>query len=134
MLLVTNISAIEYKTFTENVTDYNENELINAIKDRIELLKIQNPNPKLTLNGDDPDGPFKGGLDDFYDWNDCFFGIMCAFILSVLLKNHVLMEAISSGKIYAIITNIIKYGLYTWATLISFGDAFDIIDPDEDGY
>ena len=134
MLLVPSISAIEFKTFIDNKTDYNENELINALKERIEQLKVQNPDPKLTLNGDDPDGPFEGGLDDPQDWLDLYFGIVYGFMLALFIKHHALKEAFATGNIYTIIIWIIDYGLYTYYSLTHLGDAFDIIDPDEDGY
>ena len=134
MLLTPNISAIEFRTITDNINGYNENELINAIKERIEQLKVQNPDPKIILNGDDPDGPFEGGLDDPYDWMNLYFGIIYGLILAIFIKNQALKEAFITGNIFTIIIWIIKYGLYTLNTLIRFGDAFDIINPDDDGY
>jgi len=133
MLLVPNISAIEFRSIKENTTDYNENELIDALKVRIEQLKAQNPDPKMTLKGD-PDGPFKGGLDDPKDWADLFSGIMSGFFIGLIFKNHLLMKAIASGDIYDIVTCILDYEIFTWALLTTLGDAFDIIDPDGDGY
>lgn len=134
ILLVPIISAIEFRTVKDNITDYNENELINALKERIEKMKVQNPNPKLTLNGDDPDGPFEGGLDDPQDWLDLYFGIVYGVMLALFIKHHALKGAFSTGNIFTIVIWIIDYGLYTYNTLTDFGDAFDIIDPDEDGY
>jgi hypothetical protein len=134
MLLAPSVSAIELKTISDNMTDYNENELITTIKDRIEQLKVQNPDPKFTLNGDDPDGPFEGGLDDPRDWLDLYFGIIYGYMLALFIKHHALKEAFATGNIYTIIIWIIDYELYTYYTLIYLGDAFDIIDPDEDGY
>ena len=133
MLLVPNISAIESGNITENLTDYNEKELIDAIKERIEELKVQNPNPKITFKNDS-DGPFEGGLDDPFDWLDLFFGITIGYSLVKMFKNQWLRKAFATGDPYTIILCIIDYGLYTWSTLYYFGDAFDIIDPDEDGY
>ena len=134
MLLAPSVSAIEFGSMTENVTDYNETELIDAIKERIEELKILNPDPKFTLNNDDADGLFKGGLDDRYDWMDLIRGIYFGFVLASMLKNHTLRQTIAAGNIYDIVTCIINYEIITWNTLIAFGDAFDIIDSDEDGY
>ncbi len=133
MLLVPNISAIESGNITENLTDFNEKELIDAIKKRIEELKVQNPNPKITFKNDS-DGPFEGGLDDPFDWLDLFFGITMGFSLVKMFKNHLLIKAFLTGNIYIIVTQMISYGLYTWSTLYYLGDAFDIIDPDNDGY
>ena len=134
MLLVPNLSAIEFKTVSDNITDYNEDELINVIKERIEELKLQNPDLKISFDLDDPDGPFEGGLDDFYDWKDLFIGIMYSIGLIKMLKSHFLIQALVSGNIYSIVGWIFNYGSYTTFTLINFGDAFDIIDPDENGY
>ena len=78
MLLVSNISAIESGSIKENITDFNEKELIDAIKERIEQLKVQNPDPKITFKNDS-DGPFEGGLDDPFDWLDLFFGITIGY-------------------------------------------------------
>lgn len=134
MLLAPNISAIEFKTVKENKTDYNEYELIDAIKERSEQLKIQNPNPKFILNDEDPDGPFEGGLDDPYDWMNLYFGIIYGLLLAICIKNQALKEEFQTGNIFKTINWIIKYGLYTLNTLIGFGEAFDIINPDDDGY
>ena len=133
MLLVPNISAIESGNITENITDYNEKELIDAIKERIEELKVQNPNPKITFKNDS-DGPFEGGLDDPFDWLDLFFGITIGYSLVKMFKNHLLIKAFLTSNIYIIVTQMISYGLYTWSTLYYLGDTFDIIDPDNDGY
>ena len=134
MLLASNISAIEFKTVKENVTDYNEYRLIDTLKERIEQLEIQNPNLKLTLSDDDPDGPFEGGLDDPQDWLDLYLGIIYGFMLAVFIKHQALKGAFATRNIFTITTWIIDYGLYTYVTLTDFGDAFDIIDPDGDGY
>ena len=134
ILLVPNISAIEYITITENTRDYNENELIDAIKEKIEQLKAQKTNLQMALLKDDPDGPFEGGLDDTYDWVDLYFGIIYGYILLLFIKNKSLRIAFQIGNIPTIIIWIIDYGLYTYSTLTNFGDAFDIIDPDENGY
>lgn len=134
ILLVPNISAIEFITITENTTDYNENELIDAIKEKIEQLKAQKTNLQISLIKDDPDGPFEGGLDDTYDWVDLYYGILYGYILLLFIKNKSLKNAFATGNLYTIIIWIIDYGLYTYGTLTNFGDAFDIIDPDKNGY
>ncbi len=36
MPLTSGVSAIEFRTITDNINDYDENKLINAIKERIE--------------------------------------------------------------------------------------------------
>ena len=134
MLLAPNISAIEIRSTIDNINGYYENELINAIKERIEQLKVQNPDPKILLNDEDPDGPFEGGLDDRYDWMNLYFGIIYGLLLAIFIKQQALKEAFTTGNIFKIIYWIIKYGLYTLNTLIRFGEAFDIINPDGDGY
>jgi hypothetical protein len=134
IILVPNISAIEFIIITENTVDYNENELIAAIKEKIEQLKAQKTNLQISLIKDDPDGPFEGGLDDTYDWVDLYFGIIYGYILLLFIKNKSLKNAFSTGNIFTIIIWLIDYGLYSIDTLRRFGDAFDIIDPDENGY
>jgi hypothetical protein len=134
ILLAPNISAIELRTTKDNINGYNENGLLNAIKERIEKLKAQNPKAKLTLNYEDPDGPFEGGLDDPYDWMNLYFGIIYGSLLAILVKQQAFKEAFATGNIFKITSCIIKYGLYTVNTLIGFGEAFDIINPDDDGY
>ncbi|MCJ7572446.1 MAG: hypothetical protein MUO82_11350 [Candidatus Thermoplasmatota archaeon] len=125
MLLVPNISAIEFRSIKDNATDYNEKELIDAIKERIEQLKVQNPDPKMT---------FKGGLDDIYDWVDLFFGLTFGHELVKMFKSQWLRQAFATGNILFIALTIILYGLYTHSTITKLGDAFDIIDPDNNGY
>jgi hypothetical protein len=134
IILVPNISAIEFIIITKNTVDYNENELIAAIKEKIEQLKAQKTNLQISLIKDDPDGPFEGGLDDTYDWVDLYFGIIYGYILLLFIKNKSLKNAFSTGNIFTIIIWLIDYGLYSIDTLRRFGDAFDIIDPDENGY
>jgi len=133
MLLIPTISSIESGSIKENATDYNKEELIDAIKERIEQLNATNPDPKITLK-DDPDGPTEGGLDDRRDWGDLFRGILSGFTLAKWFKNHQFINILATHNIYVIVSYIIQYESVAWRTLTNLGDAFDIIDPDGDGY
>ena len=134
MILPPNIYAIELRTITDDITVYNENELFNAIKERIEKLKTQKLNPKMFLAQNDSDGPFEGGLDDLYDWLDLYSGIFYGYIVLLFIKNQALKVVFALRNMLVTSIWLVDYGLFTYYTLINFGDAFDIIDPDEDGY
>jgi hypothetical protein len=134
MLMIPNISAVEYTTFKNSGPDYDEEELIQAIIERIEELQEKNPNMKFYPNFDDPDGPFEGGLDDFLDWYFLFAGIVYSTILAYMLKELPLIEIIKSGEILTIALAILDYGICTSATIVLLGEAFDIgFDLLEDG-
>jgi hypothetical protein len=134
MLMIPNISAVEYNTFINSEPDYDEDELIQAIIDRIEQLQEINPYPKPCWTSDDPDGPFEGGLDDMYDWRDLFVGLIYGIILGLAIKDNEFRDLLESRNIIGMVLWIFDYGLFTLNSAIRFGDAFDIIDPDEDGY
>jgi len=108
--------------------------MIHTIRKIISVSTIIDPKIKLDVIKDDPDGPFEGGLDDTYDWVDLYYGILYGYILLLFIKNKSLKNAFATGNIYTIIIWILDYGLYTYGTLTNFGDAFDIIDPDKNGY
>ena len=134
MLMIPTISAIECNIIRNNGPDYDEEELKEAILERIEEIKEINPSPKLCLWGDDPDGPFEGGLDDPTDWKDLFIAIFNGFIVGTYISDiPEIIDLILSLKLLSVSIYIITFGLYSSYTLIELGDAFDIIDPDEDG-
>jgi hypothetical protein len=134
LVLIPNINAVEYLTTIENTQDFNENELKEAIINRINKLEEENTNHKIRLVTEDPDGPFEGGLDDPYDWVYLFTGTISIFFLGFFIKNQFIKNALLSGDIRGFIQWTINYGLYTYNTLIGFGEAFDIIEHYEDGY
>jgi len=83
MLMIPSVSAVNYQTIMRSNTlqpvsrtdDGSEDTetLINAIQQRLNELEEQNVTfmdivPSGLFN--DSDGPYKGGLDDIYDWID----------------------------------------------------------------
>ena len=128
MLLVPTIPAVEYNRSVKS----NEDILQEAILKRIEELKEQDISFKVILSSD-PDGPFEGGLDDRTDWRDLIFAIIYGGFFSLFLKNQILQKAIETGDLTAILIRIVYYVLYSRSCLQFLGDAFDIIDPDENG-
>lgn len=134
MLMIPNISAIECNTISNNGPDYDIDKLIEAIAQRIEELQKTNPNPKICWTTEDPDGPFEGGLDDITDWKDLFTGLFYAIILGLAIKDHEFKDLLENKNIFGMVIWIFDYGLFTVYSAFAFGDAFDLLDPDEDGY
>ena len=128
MLLLPTIQAVEYGNSVES----NEDILKEAILKRIEELKEQNISFKVIFSSD-PDGPFEGGLDDRTDWRDLVFAIIYGGVFTLFLKNQILQKVIETGEINTILLWIVDYVLYSRSCLQLLGDAFDIIDPDENG-
>jgi len=136
MLMIPNISAIEYKTVESKQYLSNpkidEDELKNAIIERIEQLQEQNNDLNIIgLNWTDPDGPLEGGLDDIADFISLVCGIMSAGMLLSAIKHGALRN---SPNMLIFVWGIINYGLCTYSTLFGFGEAFDVYEvPPGDG-
>jgi hypothetical protein len=144
MLMTTTIGAVEFQTILNNGPDIDDEELKTAILQRIEELKISNPKPCWTF--DDPDGPFEGGLDDWYDWKDLIYSCVQTILLTKLVLDlpeiiPLYLELITSDDVGSIIAGVYFIVLIIFDLTVvpihvlqSYGDAFDIIDPDENGY
>ena len=141
MLLVPTIPAVEYNSSVES----NEDILQETILKRIEELKEKD----ISLKGffkTDPDGPFEGGLDDIRDWWKLIYAISETILLSdiiVLLPSVIpqYIDWLTSGDFGSILLGILyitlmilDFTLVPISVLEAYGDAFDIIDPNEDGY
>jgi len=145
MLMIPNISAIEYSTFKRSGPDFDEEELILAILERIEELQKTNPNPKICLWGGDPDGPFEGGLDDLSDWGDFTYAAVQTVLLTFLIPTlpdqiSLYIDLITSGELESMIFGFFMIFMIIFdltvvpkSVLENYGDAFDIIDPDGNG-
>ena len=94
MLMIPSVSAVNYQTIMRSNTlqpvsltdDGSEDTetLINAIQQRLNELEEQNVTfmdivPSGLFN--DSDGPYKGGLDDIYDWIDLAVAVYSIYIL-----------------------------------------------------
>ena len=157
IVVVPNVSAIEYNSANEIIeyrnkwsTDINIEELRDAILDRIKELDIEGKSnfQYLLSNGlfDDPDGPFEGGLDDINDWIDLFYALFQTMELSIIIISlpeliPQFIEWLNSGEFESILLGIvfvtlgiIDFSFGPISILQAYGDAFDVIDPDEDGY
>jgi hypothetical protein len=84
----------------------------------------------LILDPSDPDGPYRGGLDDPTDFAYLFTGLKLAGVLALCFKMGVFRDPQS-------LLQLIYYLLYvtgvTYTILMAFGEAFDVIDYDRDG-
>ena len=157
MLMIPSVSAVNYQTIMRSNTlqpvsrtdDGNEDTeaLINAIQQRLNELEEQNVTfmdivPSGLFN--DSDGPYKGGLDDIYDWIDLAVTVYSVYILLKTAEESPPVEiledffdAIKELDIFRIVDDIILLNGYisiSIGILQTLGDAFDVIDPDEDGY
>jgi len=157
MLMIPSVSAVNYQTSMRSNTlqpvswtdDGNEDTdaLINAIQQRLNELEEQNVTfmnifPSGIFN--DSDGPYKGGLDDIYDWIDLAVTVYSVYILLKTAEESPPVEilndffdAIKELDIFRIVDDIILLNVYismSISILQTLGDAFDVIDPDEDGY
>ena len=122
-------AIIKKEIYSNPIPD--EDTLKNAIIERIDLMQEQDYNIKFVgLNWTDPDGPFEGGLDDIADIISLMVGVISAGYLLLFIKNGVLK---SSQNLFIFVLWIINCSLYTYNTLIAFGEAFDIIDNNNDG-
>jgi len=136
MLMIPNISAIECKTIINKQNYSNplidEDELKNAIIERIEQLQEQNNDLNIIgLNWTDPDGPFEGGLDDMADFICLVCGIISAGMFLSAIKHGALRN---SQNMLIFVLWIINYGLCTYVILGGFGEAFDVYEvPPGDG-
>jgi len=157
MLMVPSVSAVNYQTSMRSNTlqpvswtdDGNEDAdaLVNAIQQRLNELEEQNVTfmnivPSGIFN--DSDGPYKGGLDDIYDWIDLATVVYSVYILLKTAEESPPVEiledffdAIKELDIFRIVNDIILLNGYisiSIGILQTLGDAFDVIDPDGDGY
>jgi hypothetical protein len=112
--------------------DFDAEELKETILQRIEELKGQDISlNNVWFNWTDPDGPFEGGLDDLTDFIDLISGVFLAGYLLLLIKKGYLRN---SQSLLEFVEWIIVYAQYSILTLVSFGEAFDIIEwPPADG-
>jgi hypothetical protein len=130
MLMIPNVSAIQYITLehetTQLVRNMSEDEIKNAILRRMQHLK---KSFTFNINMTDPDGPLKGGLDDLTDYINLILGLGGSFSLL-----HSIIELIFSQNLYDKIRLMISSGILSIGTLEWLGEAFDIIEmPTEDG-
>lgn len=137
MLMIPNISAIEYRTTNEETTPtyepyIDEEELKDAILERIEQLKEQQKHIAInSLNLTDPDGPLEGGLDDLMDYYFLFLGLLFLSYLLLFFKQGRMRN---SESVLEFISQFVVYGQFTFRTLTSLGEAFDVYDmPPSDG-
>ena len=111
---------------SKRVENENKDEIRQTIIERLNEFKGQ----KLSIMNfikfgrEDPDGPLNGGLDDTRDWISLFFGLIelnaCISEIIDFLKNPSFL-------------NLWLVGLYTWATYVYLGEAFDLVEFFEDG-
>jgi hypothetical protein len=159
LLMIPSISAIQVNTAEEaykrqviGVYDDGDNDdleaLIEAIRQRIDELKGRQDVSFLHLGllglFSDPDGPFKGGLDDIYDWTAFLFAVYGVFIFLHNLQeappNEVIedfFDALKEMDVFKIAYSIILLFGYISIpvnVIMLLGDAFDVIDPDEDSF
>ena len=136
MLMIPTINAMEYTTIENNTPtiepEFNEDELKEAILERIEQLKQQEKDNTITgLNWTDPDGPLEGGLDDYSDFISLLGGLITTSGLFYIISQGYFKNP---EKLLGYIGNLIVYGEYTFFSLTYFGEAFDIYDaPPSDG-
>jgi hypothetical protein len=157
ILVVPNVSAIEYNSANEIIeyrnkwsTDINIEELRDAILDRIkELDKTCNSTFQYMLYTGifkDPDGPFEGGLDDISDWGNFIYAVGQTILMTgitislpsmipywIELLNSEDFESVFFGILWILI-GVIDFTFVPISIIKAYGDAFDIIDPDEDGF
>jgi len=127
---------IEYKTGEKKQYLSNpkidEDELKNAIIERIEQLQEQNNDLNyIELNWTDPDGPLEGGLDDMAD----FISFVCGIISAGLFLSFIKYVGLrNSPNMLVFVLGIINCGLCTYNILVGFGEAFDVYEnPPGDG-
>jgi len=132
MLMIPNISAIESLTVSNSGPDYDEEELIQAILQRIEELKVSNPTPKPCWNSDDPDGPYEGGLDDPSDWINLFLSLVNTIILGKFLNKYKPRDFLREDSL-TVSLYILNCSTLTLNGLLYLADAFDIFDYEENG-
>ena len=130
MLMIPNVSAIQYITLEDQTTQLARNmskyEIKNTILERIQYLKKPFT---LNINMTDPDGPLKGGLDDYSDFVYLIFGL-----ISTISLGYTLVKIFLSPNIFSTLKNIFYSGAFTFLDLIYFGEAFDIFEsPPADG-
>jgi hypothetical protein len=130
IVMIPNHSAIVGEKYF-NMLDFNEDELKNSIIDRIEKLQDKQIDFNiLKPNWTDPDGPLEGGLDDMADYVSLMLGIISASCLMLFIKQGMIRNSLN---LLNFVLGIINYGLYTYETLIAFGEAFDVIENNDDG-
>ncbi|MFE3845956.1 hypothetical protein ACFL1L_03755 [Thermoplasmatota archaeon] len=130
IVMIPNVSAIEGEKYLY-ICDFDEDELKNSILDRIEELQEKQVDFNiLKPNWTDPDGPLEGGLDDMADYVSLFLGVVSAGCLMLFIKQGMLRNSLN---LLNFVLGIINYGLYTYETLLAFGEAFDIIENNDDG-
>jgi len=130
IVMIPNHSAIAGEKYL-NIYYFDEDELKNSIIVRIEELQGKQIDFNiLKPNWTDPDGPLEGGLDDMADYVSLMIGIISASCLLLFLKQGMLRNSLN---LLNFALGVINYGLYTYETLIAFGEAFDIIENNNDG-
>ena len=130
IIMIPNVTAMEGEIYL-NICDFDEDELKNSILDRIEELQEKQVDFNiLKPNWTDPDWPLEGGLDDMADYVSLMVGIISASCLLLFLKQGMLRNSLN---LLNFALGVINYGLYTYETLIAFGEAFDIIENNDDG-
>lgn len=134
MLMSPLVSSIGYNTIEKNITDFDKEILIEEISKRINMINTQKINPNNSFFDGDPDGPLEGGLDDSSDWYDLAYGSLYGLLLFQYIKNKMLRDAFESGNTYYAIKMLLSYLEMSTMCLFSLLDAFDIADPDNNGY
>jgi len=140
LLTTPTLHAIQENT----IININEKELREQILQKIEYFKkhIKKIKP-YDDNDTDPDGPFKGGLDDPTDWEDLKFGLiqLVFFLIKISIQPpgkliEKLVDHMLRLQLLFLVLDILTLLTYIYPPiliLMAFGDAFDIIDPDKDG-
>lgn len=126
MLMIPTITAVEYITYKKIGPEINEEELKNAILERIQEMREQEKQITITdINWDDPDGAFEGGLDDYTDFMALFFGIFYSGYFLYGIKIGILRN---SENLLDFIDGLVYYGACSIEILAYFGEAFDVFD------
>jgi hypothetical protein len=133
------LPAIEYnsaagtkKPYSRWGPDIDPEELKEMILERIEELLQHDISfiNRLILDPSDPDGPYRGGLDDPTDFLYLFWGLIETGMLAYCFKEGLLRNPVS---LLMFIHVLLVEALCVYGALIHFGEAFDVIEIDNDG-
>jgi hypothetical protein len=126
-----NTTTITQKNHPLNTPDIDPEELKKAILERIEELLQKDITfiNQLILDPSDPDGPYKGGLDDLTDFKYLFWGLLDTGWLVFAFKIGFFQEE----NLLMLIYNLLLGAGMGLTALLHFGEAFDVIDADRDG-
>ena len=120
----------------ENEAVYSsEDELLERIQERMDERNIKD----LTLfkiiknmnsnDAEDPDGPYRGGLDDSSDYSALFWGCLALFVFMPFSIKLILMPQNNMQ----LIGGILGATTQGYNIIMNLGEAFDLIEYTEDG-